>query len=330
MNLEFHYYLTGLIARKAGFSEEEATTIAHACQMVDDNSRIFRIEDKHTKKVYKNYISQTINILKPRKTLWRIYSIFHFIPGDPYAPSAARKDGEINYLTTTPDNDNANTIIDTAFQTGLFRLYRIGIASHGFADTWAHQNFTGEWDNFNNTMGIIPSIGHARFTKHPDWISHCWKDPRMKTPEISNKTRFLEAAKKLFHKYCRNRETETGTDNSSQWNELKQYISALMGAENKGSNFGSKFRLQNYVSELNWLPQYDERSWFTEAAAQYTVQGRPDVGTAHSSGDLYYWKKEKEDTHWFKFQEAVKAHQDFALILFEQKLAGKVEIDDKF
>ncbi|KQC08348.1 MAG: hypothetical protein APR54_04715 [Candidatus Cloacimonas sp. SDB] len=330
MNLEFHYYLTGLIAKRAGFSEEEAKIIACACQQVDDNSRICRIQDITTGELYRNYISQTMNILNPRRTLWRIYSIFHFIPGDPEVISAIRKDGEINYLTTTPDNPNANIILHEAFQTDRHQLYRIGIASHSFADTWSHQNFTGEWDNFNNTMGIIPSIGHARFGKKPDWISHCWTDPRLKMPELSNKTRFLEAAEKLFNKYCRYIFDEKRTDNSSNWTYLKRYLSALMGPENKGSNFGARFRLQNYKQEFDWLPPYKADAWFREAAAEYPIEGRRDNKRIRSTGNLYYWKTDKQNTHWYKFQEAVKAHQKFALALFEKKLANKVEVDDKF
>ena len=37
MDIEFHYYMTFLIAGKAGFGEEDAFTIAYASQYVDDN-----------------------------------------------------------------------------------------------------------------------------------------------------------------------------------------------------------------------------------------------------------------------------------------------------
>jgi len=87
MNAEFHYYITRLIAARAGLPPEDAHIVAYSSQYTDDNDIIFKI-DKDLPTEYGNYISQTMNILKPRDTLLRIYSLFHFIPGDPMAPSA--------------------------------------------------------------------------------------------------------------------------------------------------------------------------------------------------------------------------------------------------
>ena len=51
---------------------------------------------------YRNHFSQTMNILKPKDQLMRIYPIFHFVPGEPDAPSARRRDGKMHILNTTP------------------------------------------------------------------------------------------------------------------------------------------------------------------------------------------------------------------------------------
>ncbi|MBE9546622.1 MAG: hypothetical protein IMF10_03880 [Proteobacteria bacterium] len=83
MNTEFHYYITGIIAHAAGFSQEEAKTIATASEFVDENDVSFNIEDRSSGKSYEVYISQTMNILKPKRKLMRIYPVFHFLPGDP-------------------------------------------------------------------------------------------------------------------------------------------------------------------------------------------------------------------------------------------------------
>ena len=37
MDIEFHYWITGIIAFEAGFTEEEAKTIAYSSQYVDEN-----------------------------------------------------------------------------------------------------------------------------------------------------------------------------------------------------------------------------------------------------------------------------------------------------
>ena len=37
MDIEFHYYMTFLIAGKAGFGKDDTATIAYSSQYVDDN-----------------------------------------------------------------------------------------------------------------------------------------------------------------------------------------------------------------------------------------------------------------------------------------------------
>ena len=86
MNNEFHYYITYLIAARAGLSPGEAFTVAYSSQYVDDNDMVFEIWNQQGE-TYANYISQTLNILRPKMELFRIYPIFHFIPGEPKAVS---------------------------------------------------------------------------------------------------------------------------------------------------------------------------------------------------------------------------------------------------
>ena len=155
MDIEFHYYLTFIIAAKAGFSEDDASIIAYSSQYVDDNDMIFEINKDKTQN-YSNYISQTMNILKPKSKLFRIYPLFHFIPGDPLSPGALRRDGSMHWLNTTPDSDNANKVIDAALKSG--NLYQIGIATHSYVDTWAHQNYIGYYNEFNSMSGVLEQL----------------------------------------------------------------------------------------------------------------------------------------------------------------------------
>jgi hypothetical protein len=76
MNAEFHYHITWLIAARAGLPAEDTEILATSSQYTDDNSIIFEI-DKDMPTAYGNYISQTMNILKPKAKLLRIYPIFH-------------------------------------------------------------------------------------------------------------------------------------------------------------------------------------------------------------------------------------------------------------
>jgi hypothetical protein len=105
MDTEFHYYMTGIIAKASGFSNDEAKTIATASEYVDENDVCLTIEDRSAGEAYENYISQTMNILKPKRKLMRIYPVFHFVPGEPMDERALRCDGKMHLLNTTPDNE---------------------------------------------------------------------------------------------------------------------------------------------------------------------------------------------------------------------------------
>ena len=139
MDIEFHYYMTYLIAAKAGYSVSDSTIIAHAAQSVDDNHIPVRLVDDGGIS-YENSISQTMDILRPHEDSL-IYPIFHFIPGDPKAPSTRRTDGVERQMVTTPNSALANKMLDAALKSK--DLYRIGVSAHGYVDTWAHQNFVG-------------------------------------------------------------------------------------------------------------------------------------------------------------------------------------------
>ncbi|HIJ29284.1 MAG TPA: hypothetical protein HPP91_12265, partial [Gammaproteobacteria bacterium] len=78
MNREFHYWITGLIAKEAGFTEADAKIIAYASEYVDENDVSYTIQNRSGETTYSNFISQTMNILKPKRTLMRVYPVFHF------------------------------------------------------------------------------------------------------------------------------------------------------------------------------------------------------------------------------------------------------------
>lgn len=194
MNNEFHYWITGIIADHAGFDQADTRIIAYSSQFVDDNDDDISVFDAEfdVSPSYNNHISQTMNFLLPRKDLMEIYPIFHFIPGD-QGNASRRKDGKVHLLNTTPDSSYANQIIQAALQNAATKyknndksgLYRLGIATHSFVDTWAHQNFTGSYDTFND-MGhaITPDVGHADALHHPDWVGHRWSDDRLTNPNV--------------------------------------------------------------------------------------------------------------------------------------------------
>jgi hypothetical protein len=324
MDVEFHYYMTYLIAAKAGFGPEDAFTIANACQYVDDNDMILEI-DKGKASAYRNYISQTMNILKPKAKLFRIYPLFHFIPGDPKNSTAWRKDGKMHWLNTTPDSENANRIFDAALATK--DLYRIGVACHAYADTWAHQNFVGYYEPFNAMDDpldqVTPNIGHADAGHNPDWPALVWQDRRLCKERVDNKATFLDAAEHMLRKLMRYADSAAcGTAVAEMAAELRQDLDWAIGDRDQSNSFKEE-RIARYRQLSNQaeyggreLVQYDGDLWLEEAINE-NVRGLRDRGDFTLARwdpltDEYTWKDRQNygQVPWYRFQEAVKGHQE--------------------
>ncbi len=318
MDIEFHYYMTYLVSASAGFSIEDAKKIAYSSQYVDDNDIICEIdEDKPT--CYTNYISQTMNILKPKAKLFRIYPLFHFIPGDPRAETAWRKDGKMHWLNTTPNSINANAVLDAALKSN--NMYRIGIAIHSYVDTWAHQNFIGYYDDFNSMstyLGYItPNIGHADAGTDPDAPALIWSDPRLIKDRVNNKERFLEAAECLYGKLT----TYTGINNGKV--NIVKDLSEAIGKATKKSR-GSKNRIKRYLKLAlkkkyggAELEKYDPAIWFDKAVCKTKHKSR--LFNYGKSDYTHNWADTRvnKSTDWYRFQEAVKEHQECTFKILE-------------
>ena len=330
MDIEFHYYMTYAIATRAGFSIDDARVIAYSAQYVDDNERIFRVRDRYNPSApnYRNYITQTMNILKPKRELMRIYPLFHFIPGDPLATSAQRRDGKLHWLNTTPDSTNANRIMDDALTSG--NLYRIGIASHSYVDTWAHQNFVGYYDAFNamrNSMLSIalPNIGHADAKRLPDWPGAVWTDRRLlpDRSRVDNTERFMAAAQRLFYKYCRHlKVTGEGDFLLETTQSLLQDLREAIGEPDR-KNRHREERIQRYralTERADYggqrVPEYDRAHWLDEAVKSrfLGIFEGPSIPFRHwtTRWQRHFWKPNYERSHWYRFQEAAKIQQEAA------------------
>lgn len=311
MDKEFHYYITYFIAQKAGFSDQDAYVLAYSSQYTDDNNVDYVI-NPDTSSQYHVYISQTYDIFKPQEERLRIYPVFHFMPasGDELsADSAKRKDGKTHLLNTIPNNGNARLCLTDAL--GSRDLYRTGIATHAYADAFAHQNFLGCKDDFNDIRGlietIIPSIGHADARSKPDIPTKLWKDNRLieKNEAINNKTRFLDAAGCLYDIY---------RDHLGTRNIRKKVVRQI--DEATGNNAGTaKERIGRYKELIGpGFAEYDKKSWFKKAVDFDTRI----IDGVSSDNDrrteiIYHWKPNYRLSHWYRFQEAVKAHQQFAM-----------------
>ncbi|MDD4197725.1 MAG: hypothetical protein PHT96_15165 [Syntrophorhabdaceae bacterium] len=310
MDIEFHYYMTYIIARRAGFNPDDSYLIACSSQYTDDNTEHLYIS-QDTPDAYESYISQTVNILKPQKELMRIYPVFHFLPGslaEIAGDSTRRADGKLHLMNTVPDSLAARKVLTEAL--GLHDPYRIGIATHMYSDAFAHQNFVGADDGFNDMAGLleklIPSVGHADAKHSPDIPNKLWQDKRLvpSHASIDNKPRFLDAAGCLFDLY-RGHFTD---------DDARRSLLADLGTAIGDSASTKTQRIGNYKALIGGeFIKYKEDAWFKDAVGFTTANTSVGGDTVPGTETRWGWKDNYKESHWFKFQEAVKTHQAYVL-----------------
>lgn len=313
MDIEFHYHITFILARKAGFKVKDAYLVAYSSQYTDDNTYRYFVNFKDGSS-YLNEISQTMDITKPSPSRQKIYPLFHFVPGGEECRDLSQfKKNKYHLFTTIPDSPNARTLLDAALESG--DCFRIGIAVHAYADTWSHQNFVGYKHRINGKPYdiVVPNIGHADFFHDPDKIHNGWRDMRLKKAyeEIENDLRYLDAARSIFVRFWEHnhpgeddQQAQAAYDRMKLEDQLKDAMdeSYFWGADEKA-------RIEAYKKICPELGQekyrYDSNAWRYEA-----VEKRP------LEEDLFdrYWARNKfEGSRWHLFQNAVKAHRDLAL-----------------
>lgn len=306
MDIEYHYYITYILARKAGMTKGDAFTIAYSSQYTDDNTHHYYINFKSGDS-YLSEVSQTLDVTKPSAKRQKIYPLFHFIPGDPTSDAAKRKDGKTHILNTTPDSTNAKYFFKKAIESD--NLFRIGIAAHAYADSWAHQNFVGMKHDFNAmpSWELVPNIGHADARHEPDKVHNRWKDLRLvqENELIDNDERMLAASEKIFSAFCSYHDPDIQLPLISQrWDKLRGQIQNAMD-ESYWLGADDRARVKAYGNICKDIPEYGENEWRYGA-----VEKRP---LETDLFDRYWGKRNFYNSPWYKFQEAVKEHRDLGL-----------------
>ncbi len=340
--------MTYLVAARAGFSPDEAQTIAYSCQYIDDNDLIFEI-NRDSPDYYSNYVSQTINILKPKKVLLRIYPVFHFIPGEFLNEYSRRKDGKLHYLNTTPDSKNARAVLHDALESG--DLYRIGLACHSYSDSWSHQNFVGYFDEFNVLKGVFVSLGHVAALDRPDRAAVIWNDNRLLESHTSrnNKQIYMEAAGRVFdefrnYKYPDIPDYISRADRDQLITDLSWAIGEIDQLNTRSKTRIDRYKLLSRKKEYGGIEiaDYDLEQWMDEAVKEnirgFRIRSKK-VVVRFINGlfsramplfkDKYTWKdlSQYHLTHWYQFQEAVKAQQEKTIEILDKAVFGNLELD---
>lgn len=196
MDITFHYFAVKTLAIKAGFNEDYAQRIASYSQYIDDFNWIVYKDCKNLPEYIKKsdkydlYVSNPLtlnfNFNPPTSGFdtvdfaWLIspgaqkycVSPFHFIP--PTISSDKKYSEEVRTIPAKPEDGsiisnmvkeaiseykNANTVGKA--------LMKIGMLLHTFADTYAHQFFSGysKWVNDVKVTQVIDNITNADITQ---------------------------------------------------------------------------------------------------------------------------------------------------------------------
>ncbi len=343
MQTDFHYYALKVIALESGFDEKEAELLAYASQYVDDCSDYSYIKVTSLPSELKALLSPLISRGRIRrvatvcrglglaavllhKTQREIYIPFHFLPEKlypgtgPYCYSTRRNSPFANALITQAVRELGETRTRDQRERKLIKL---GIALHTYADTWAHESFSGRRSGFDNDVsyecqpGIFEKvldefvqrgfdalrgtmIGHTQALFLPDKSNLEWtlryRDPqsRVEVKEVRDNTRiFLDAAE---HIYILLRGISGAAD---RWSGLRPALERCfsldtLSLEQKIAEFRKVF--PQHAAAL----RYDDMSWEREAMTRYD----DDVSVTYEYND---------DNKWYYFQLEALAQRDFVL-----------------
>lgn len=218
MDINFHYHTVKTIARMAGFNEDDAQLIAAYSQFVDDytvwaNYFIYNVPEyarslaTNLGVTYRFYTVTTgfdgyldMARLAIPKYQTEVVVPFHFIPWS--SLKTLPSSDQTQYRTQAADITGSSLIAtllrnakniymgETNPVEKRFDLIRVGITLHIFADTYAHQGFSGYhgWENYSYITELkdaatlepvsdsdspdyfagVYSIGHANVGHAPD------------------------------------------------------------------------------------------------------------------------------------------------------------------
>ena len=315
MNIEFHYYIIHYLCNHAGFSREDAYLISYSSQFTDHNIVSYDIDTGRN--TYRTIPTQNYGFWDdsfPKE----VYIPFHFFPGESDKSARVRRDGKRNSLCCTPNSPGLKELLISSLKTR--NPYRIGIALHTYADSWAHQNFSGKLEEWNTIekRSLIPAIGHAQALKKPDTLDLVWTDPRLllEPAKVNNRDRVIRASRQIY-KYLRTY-NRLGFDDVDLviW-KLEQLLGPVRGEK------PIQERITDYIIDLE-IERYDRTEWVREAFSPTEVPGDERMFAGY---DKFLWLKDAllyrsslvvrqpapaksgfHESHFFLWQEAAKEH----------------------
>lgn len=331
MQRDFHYNVIRILAEKAGFLPEEAQIIAYSSQYVDDaiehkpiklpliSSPYFhRIKGKILDPTCTAYNGMRYIESFKKSSQMKVFLSFHFLPPEQYS-------GQKNFSYVTRHNSKFSKLllkqIENNFKTNDDRTYNLislGIALHTYADTWAHEDFSGTHNHYDNNIAfvkfynqgkwltlsrtgkikskLVPSIGHAEAGNFPDLPYLVWKFMKIKGQTFyikNNLDIYIDAAYNIFNFL------KTFTNSSKKWETFSGKLIDCLSFVNDSLNK----RCDNYAAKFPEIGfYYNKNLWknnllFPNKYPQKT----------------YEIKHYKPDSKWILFHKAAYEQRKFVM-----------------
>ncbi len=339
MNKDFHYYCMAVLAYKSGFSKQDSLTLAYASQYVDNSteSMLIKIGDIAFDPVRTAHYGLQIFNWTTQK---RVFLPFHFIPPKPIIKIKDR-------FVTEPASQFAEMVYEDALkeEDDKLRLYRIGIALHTYADSFAHHGFSGRrhrenkvnklyrwtgtrWKHLtfeNIAFEISPKIGHLGAGMMPDISFLVWKaEIDGKVYIKNNPFLYMKAAEMIYKKLCSVEEKKVHIP--EDWNSFKDDLYRLFTYQPRNYNFFT-FRSDSHLRCKKWRDRfshlfhphkyyYDKYYWRREALTEdpYSKEVKWD-SFSHSDFEKLHFplKEDFFDKDWVLFHQAALRHRYFVI-----------------
>lgn len=338
MDEKFHYNTIHVLAHRAGFDAREAEILSYASQYTDHATEhkpiaIANLPPEASPQAEcgafnpicsaheaLQYVTQWRNKDAQRKT----YISFHFLPPEPYTP------GQPFEFAVKPNSTIARNLLTAALADlkaspagttdRLRHLIRSGIALHGYADTWAHQGFSGRhsptdndvrdreiYDSENWTplpilqrlaLDAAPDVGHAEVLNMPDHTDLKFRYRKAANSQIverDNTELFLDAAKHIYEHLC------LCTGRANDFASLALPLRECFADSRKWS--------EHFSDVLN-TTAYDRMKWRKEA-----LEGdRHDWDRLTDEADFAALSfRATGDLKWFLFHVEAAKHREFVL-----------------
>ncbi|MEE8441193.1 MAG: DUF6765 family protein [Spirochaetia bacterium] len=300
MNTLFHYYTVHYLAEQAGFSAEDAAVISYSSQYLDNALVRYAVETDDG--VYETVATHHFGFWDKSRE-WSVWIPFHFFPAGPEGNSSEKRvdqggstgpvatrrvDGETNPLNVVANSGRVKRLLLDALRSR--DLYQVGIALHTYADSWAHQNFSGKSEDWNRLepSSPLPPIGHAQKLRDPDQIDSVWKDSRIAGSQrtIDSRKRILDAAGRVYRYLA--------TYNGRSFADEELVLGNLERLFGPPGRKGTEERVADFVIECS-MAEYRRTQWRQEAFTGEGANLDPGFGNGEmeSTMDKLLWLKDE-------------------------------------